>query len=200
MKTKTKIIIIGILAIAWVFAGHLLYEYQHQSQALKVARDTIEAIGKDDPEAVKAYTNWVHQAAKRYDHVQPPTRPEPEPIPSEPQTVTLYFNLKGTNETKMIAAMTKALWTPEHVPDERTIAALVMARVKADWSKVPKGTNWADNPHWQEYQARALKGKIARIMDTTDEVTIKRVLECDLDGVEIPPMSNFSLDEIQESQ
>jgi hypothetical protein len=45
-------------------------------------------------------------------------------------------------------------------------------------------------PDWAPNQAYALKRKVSGLLETTDPLTIKRVLECPI-GPEAPPMVDY---------
>jgi len=107
-----------------------------------------------------------------------------------PVSVTNLFNMRGTNEIGMIQLMTATLATLGIEKDERTVKQLVLARVKADWSKFP--AHFKTDPGWAAFEAHTLKGKISRLLNTTNALTLQRVLECSL-GPEIPPMADFEV-------
>jgi regulation of enolase protein 1 (concanavalin A-like superfamily) len=112
------------------------------------------------------------------------------------QTVTNTFDVRGTNEMRMMTLMTNALFKAgikadlENKEQAATVRQLVMARVKSDWSTTPEHFKAA--PDWAALQARTLKFKISKLLDTTNSLTIQRVLECPI-GAEVPPMADYEV-------
>lgn len=117
---------------------------------------------------------------------------------------TVRMDKEPERFTKMKQAMSETLESLGIEPKERVVQRLVTTRIKSDWSEVPSHFK---TPDWAALESFKLKRAIARELNTTNELTFKRVLETQLikyamelpDGtlvnypVELPPMADYKL-------